>query len=208
MRITVAADLLSGKEILSATRTVWEEHPLRRGVVDKALEEITVVVQPARFLELDTSSDPEFGIGVPEGDAIAGPQLSSELAHQLTHIIDRHDVRFTGGRSSNQIDAELEQLPNKRYASVQAACHSFWNAYIDGRLERRGIQVHSLHDSFEEKIGTSRLSAGRYEGHEVAALSRAWRNEPHTFSELTLLAWVFPYFRARESRSTSVRDRA
>lgn len=206
MKFTAANDLISSMEKLKIARAVWKAHPMRNGEVDKTLEQVSVVLQPSSHFGLNTSNDPIFRIGIPEPDEFDTPNLSSALTHELTHIIDRHDLRFTGSQSSKEIDAELGKLPDKKFASVLWAFNSFWNAYIDGRLERRGMAAYSMHDRLAEKIGGSRLSTGWYEGHEVAALSRIWCNEPHTFSELTILAWIFPYYRIPKYRYHSNMD--
>ena len=200
MKFTAANDLIAGKENLKTAQAAWEAHPLRRGELDKTLAQVSVVLHPASHFSLDTSNDPVVRMGIPESDEESTSKLSGVLTHELAHIIDRHDPHFTEGLSSKEFDAELERFPDKKFASVLVAFDCFWNAYIDGRLERRGIVVRSLHDRFQEKMGTSRIWTRRYEGHEVAALSRAWWNEPHTFSGLSVLAWIFPYYRAPEYR--------
>jgi hypothetical protein len=206
MKFEASPDLSSHKERLETLRAVWAGHPLRSTDIDDVIDQVTVILAPSSDFGLELVEGEHYSLGIPESEELSDSEQIARLAHELTLLIDRHDPHFTGGLLSEGIDTALKHLPVRRYASVQKSLRCFWDAYIDGRLERRGLQVHSLNERFEEKIGSTRLLTGRYEGHEVAALSKVRQTEPHTFEGLSLLAWIFPYYRAPEYRSPSEPD--
>lgn len=200
MKFEAPPDLSSHKKRLETLRAVWADHPLRDADVDEALDPVTVLLQPSSNFGLEIVEHPHYSLGIPDSEERSDPGLTAALTHELTLLIDRHDHHFTGGLLSEGFDTAHKHLPVRRFASVQRSPHCFWSVYIDGRLERRWLTVHSLNDRFEEKIGSARLLTGRYEGHEVATHSKVRHTEPHTFAELSLLAWIFPYYRAPEYR--------
>ncbi|HEY45206.1 MAG: hypothetical protein AMJ88_04115 [Anaerolineae bacterium SM23_ 63] len=201
MKFEASHDFSSHREHLKSIREVWLNHPLRDDDIDEALSRVVVLLQPSIIFGLNITEYPFYSLGIPDSEEQVDPELVAALTHELTRLIDRHDRHFTVGLLSEEIDTAIKHLPVRRFASVRRSLRCFWNTYIDGRLERRGMAVHSLNDRFEEKIGTTRLLTGRYEGHEVAALSKVRHSEPHTFVELSLLAWIFPYYRAPEYRN-------
>ncbi len=200
MKFEVSPALGVHKERFDSIRTAWANHSLRDNDIDEALDQVTILLQPSSKIGLAIVEYPLYSLGIPDSEARADPVFTAALTHELTLLIDRHDRHFTGGLLSEMIDRAIEDLPVRRFASVPRSLRCFWSAYIDGRLERRGIKVQSLNVRFEEKIGWTRLFTGRYGGHEVAALSKVRRTEPHTFVELSLLAWIFPYYWAPEYR--------
>ncbi len=119
--------------------------------------------------------------------------------HELTHVIDRHDINFTGGISPPQLSKKIEKLPHieeeTRIKSVHKPFRALWDAYIDGRLERRNIIVTSFEIRLEEIIGGNRLKKGLFEESEVNAIKNIWETEPHTFKELVEIATAYPYMR-------------
>lgn len=80
---------------------------------------------------------------------------------------------------------------------MKRAFNVYWNAYIDGRLQRRGITVHSLDERIEEKLG-QRLQEGETEIGEQESIVQVWNQELYTLDKLIQLAKRYPNRRAKK----------
>jgi hypothetical protein len=130
---------------------------LRDADVDEALDRVTILFQPSSNFGLEIAEYPLYSLGIPDSEKRSDPERMAALTHELTLLIDRHDHHFTGDLLSEGIDNAMKNLRVRRFASARRSLRCFWNAYINGRLERRGKAIHGLNDRFEEKIGTTLL---------------------------------------------------
>ena len=180
-------------------KNAWEIHPLRSPSIDKTLSSIPIYVMPYEKYGVNWQDYPIVKLLLPIDTLENTDQRKANISHELTHIIDRHDEKFSGGITPIEMEQKINNLRDEDYLSVKMAFHALWNAYIDGRLERRNIMVDSLIKRIEDKIGSYRMRHKMYENEEVEAVRKIWSTEPHTFHELVTLANEFPYFRPKPS---------
>lgn len=177
---------------------VWQDHPLRTLKSDQLLETIILEVEEGEFFHLITDEHPKYRLvcAVDYPHPHVKTPLESAITHELTHLIDRFDSQFIETRSPEGARQTINDLPEgNANESIRRAFFTYWNAYIDGRLERRGIVVDSLASRMEEKLA-SRGQHGPVSPEEPESVEKIWNTEPHTLDELITFAQRFPYRRA------------
>jgi hypothetical protein len=180
---------------LAVVQLAWDSHPLRTASTDLRLADIRLVIEAGERYGLDVSNHPRFSLRIaPDSPYQDGP-LAPAASHEFAHLIDRFDEAFILDKSPLEAHSIIEDLPQgNANESVKRAFFTYWNAYIDGRLERRGIHVDTLQNRMAEKLGR-RGKVGTVAPEERASLERIWHTEPHTMDELIALAQAYPYRR-------------
>ena len=190
MKIAVEGQMgYTGQDVEKVLREAWADHPLRHETVDSQLEDVSLTLAAADNTIAQWSEYPTVRILVDCGDPEVAERLRTTLYHELTHIIDRHNPRFMGDRSPQDLSGEMDEL----FATDQFLAHTvvaYWNMYIDGRLSRYAKNPYTLDERVAEFFGTRPLSDAR--PGEMEALRGIWPAEELSFDDVLCLAREFP----------------
>jgi hypothetical protein len=181
--------------ILELVEGAWKAHPLLMPRVTIAVKNVELVLTPFEEFGVQWDQYPTLSLLLPIRIESTSENITAIITHELTHIIDRHDSEFVGKLSPLEITYEIESLHVERLKSEKRAFHTFWNAYINGRLKRREIFVDTFENSLREKFGDIRIRKGLTDERERRALQHVWETEPLTFQELVSYAKEYPYWR-------------
>lgn len=199
MRIQSAADLQNSTGWFRAVSDTWQVHPLRTGTIDTGVSAAVILIIPGQAYETDWGKYPVIQLTIP---AVAEKPDVPALAHELAHVIDRHDAAFTDGKSPAEVSVLIDQLPHKVNASVRTALRIMWDTYIDGRLGRRGIVVETFDQRLDQLL-SSRKNRVPIKPVEIQALQEIWEHEPKTLTDLIKTATLFPVRRPPQLRLIS-----
>lgn len=184
--------------LLQLTKELWTSHPLRSYQADRLLEVVTLTVEEGETYGLNPEGHPQYLLRCAPNSPYSSISSGPAITHELTHLIDRFDPVFIARRSPEEAWKTLQEIPRgNANNSVRRAFDTYWNAYIDGRLERRGIIVETIESRIDEKIGGVARKGAIVQGEEESVL-KTWRSEPQTLDVLIELALRYPYRRAEK----------
>jgi hypothetical protein len=197
MRIIPSELSPTNEDLLQMAIMAWEEHPLRRSAVDQRLIGITVIIEEVEDdYGLNADNHPEYRLKCAPKSLYVSIPPRQVITHEFTHLIDRFDPMFSGERNPEDVKELIDAMPKgNANESVKRAFNDYWNAYIDGRLHRQGIAVHSLADRIKDKLG-------QRQGEEIMpgekeSIEEMWNRESCTLDELIQLATRYPNRRAK-----------
>jgi hypothetical protein len=192
MNIVLSEETNTNHNLLSVTTDTWQAHPLRTTRTDKLLEEVTLVVEEGEAYGLNPDRHPEYRLICAPNSPYTSVPLYPAIIHELTHMIDRFDLQFIGERSPEEARQLIDSIPRgNANEAISRAFFNYWNAYIDGRLSRRGIIVETFERRLEEKL-TSRKNTEYATQGEIDSLWSVWDSETQTLDGLMSLARTFP----------------
>lgn len=155
MNVTSAQTDPNTRDLVKLVENVWDSHPFRRQNSDRKLENVTVEVTEGDRFGVNSNNYPNILLKVGRHPERDGVSLEAAICHELTHLIDRHDPTFIGDRSIEEAGSKINSIPEGDVnESILDAFHTYWNAYIDGRLARAGILVDTFERRLEEKLAS------------------------------------------------------
>ena len=188
MRIEAQSNLENPAKWIDAVSKLWREHPFRSIAIEQECASAILLIDQNDEYVTDWNEYPIIRLKIRTADNLPH---SAILTHELTHIIDRHDIIFSEGNSPIELSELIEKLPVDVNELIRTAFRIMWDMYIDGRLSRRSIIVETFDQRLDEFLG-SRKNRIPIDPNEKYALQTIWEKEPQTISELIGVATLFP----------------
>lgn len=128
MKITALKISSANLALLQTVVAVWKEHPLRCHTIDLLLTKITVIVEETEFeFSLNPDNHPEYILKCASNSPYDSIPLRNIVFHELTHLIDRFNPKFTGGRSPKEVTNCIKAIPKGDKMSL-----FHWHSMITG----------------------------------------------------------------------------
>lgn len=199
MKIVLSEQSPTDPNLLQTVTAAWQVHPLRSPAIDQLLTTVTLVVEEVEDgYGFNPDDHPKYRLMCAPSSPYVSIPPHQAILHELTHLIDRFDPKFSGARTPEQVTVLINGIPvGDANESVKRAFNAYWNAYIDGRLERRGIIVHTLEDRIDEKLGR-RMQEKEVLPGERESIEGVWNQDSCTLDYLIKLAIRYPNRRAKK----------